>query len=94
MVNAYQRLLPFYYVHAVGVQANYIDLARDWNVFFKWENEYKAMLTRKGTPSCLDLFTRFVSLSRRKRLRRRQVSAAPPESGVITIARSSNHYTY
>ncbi len=48
MVNAYQRLLPFYYVHAVGVQANYIDLARDWNVFFKWENEYKANAHPQG----------------------------------------------
>jgi hypothetical protein len=48
IVDAYERLVPFYYGHAIGVQANYIDLARDWNAFFKWEHEYSAMAAPQG----------------------------------------------
>ena len=32
-----------------AVQANYIDLKHDWNVFFKYEKEYRALATPKGT---------------------------------------------
>jgi hypothetical protein len=49
VVNAFERLVPFYYVHAGGVQANYIDLAHAWNVFFKYEKEYRAEAHPKGT---------------------------------------------
>jgi hypothetical protein len=31
------------------VQANYIDLRHDWNVFFKHEHEYKAEAHTQGT---------------------------------------------
>jgi hypothetical protein len=31
------------------VQVNYIDLARAWNVFFKYEKEYRAEAHPKGT---------------------------------------------
>jgi hypothetical protein len=31
------------------VQANYIDLAKDWNVFFKYEHEYAANAHPQGT---------------------------------------------
>ncbi len=48
-VDNLERLVPFYYVHAAGIQANYIDLKRDWNVFFKYEKEYKAEAHPKGT---------------------------------------------
>jgi hypothetical protein len=48
-VDAFERLVPFYYVHAIGVQANYIDLAKDWNVFFKYEHEYAANAHPQGT---------------------------------------------
>jgi hypothetical protein len=36
-------------LHAGGVQANYIDLAHAWNVFFKYEKEYRAEAHPKGT---------------------------------------------
>jgi hypothetical protein len=49
IVDAFERLVPFYYVHAIGFQANYIDLAKDWNVFFKYENEYSASAHPQGT---------------------------------------------
>jgi hypothetical protein len=49
IVNAFEQRLPFYYVHAAGVQANYIDLARAWNVFFKYEHEYTALAHPQGT---------------------------------------------
>jgi hypothetical protein len=48
-VDTLERLVPFYYVHAGGLQANYIDLKRDWNVFVKYEKEYKAEAHPKGT---------------------------------------------
>jgi hypothetical protein len=49
IVDAFQRLVPFYYVHAAGLQTNYIDLKHDWNVFFKYEKEYEANAHPKGT---------------------------------------------
>jgi hypothetical protein len=48
-VDSFERLVPFYYVHAIGIQANYIDLTRDWNVFFKYEHEYQANAHPQGT---------------------------------------------
>jgi hypothetical protein len=48
VVNSLERLIPFYYVHAIGLQANYIDLAKDWNVFFKYEHEYSAAAHPQG----------------------------------------------
>ena len=53
IVDAFERLVPFYYMHAAGLQANYIDLKHDWNVFFKYEKEYQAKPTRRAPPSCL-----------------------------------------
>ena len=47
--DSLERLIPFYYAHAIGVQANYIDLARAWNVFFKFEHEYQANAHPQGT---------------------------------------------
>ncbi len=32
-----------------ALQINYIDLKHDWNVFFKYEKEYKANAHPKGT---------------------------------------------
>jgi hypothetical protein len=49
IVDAFERLVPFYYVHAGGLQTNYIDLKNDWNVFFKYEKEYQANAHPKGT---------------------------------------------
>jgi hypothetical protein len=49
IVDSFQRLVPFYYAHAGGLQANYIDLKHDWNVFFKYEKEYEAAAHPKGT---------------------------------------------
>jgi len=48
-VDTLERLVPFYYVHAGGLQANYIDLKHAWNVFFKYEKEYRALAHPKGT---------------------------------------------
>ncbi len=48
IVDAYERLVPFYYMHAAGGQVNYIDLKHDWNVFFKYEKEYRALAAPKG----------------------------------------------
>ena len=48
-MDSFQRLVPFYYVHAAGPQVNYIDLKNDWNVFFKYEKEYQASAHPKGT---------------------------------------------
>jgi hypothetical protein len=36
-------------VHAIGLQANYIDLRKDWNVFFKYEHEYRAEAHPQGS---------------------------------------------
>jgi hypothetical protein len=49
VVDAFERLVPFYYVHAIGLQANYIDLRKDWNVFFKYEHEYRAEAHPQGS---------------------------------------------
>jgi hypothetical protein len=49
VADSLERLVPFYYVHAVGIQTNYIDLKNDWNVFFKYEHEYSASAHPKGT---------------------------------------------
>jgi hypothetical protein len=49
VVDAFERLVPFYYMHAAGGQVNYIDLKNNWNVFFKYEKEYQALATSKGT---------------------------------------------
>jgi hypothetical protein len=46
--DALERLVPFYYVHAIGVQANYIDLKNAWYFFFKYEHEYKANAHPEG----------------------------------------------
>jgi hypothetical protein len=51
IVDAYERLVPFYYVHAIGVQGNYIDLKHDWLVFFKFEHEYAANAHPQGTTT-------------------------------------------
>jgi hypothetical protein len=48
-VDALERLVPFYYVHDAGLQVNYIDLAKGWNVFFKYEHEYSANAHPQGT---------------------------------------------
>ena len=48
-VDALERIVPFYYAHAGGLQANYIDLKHAWNVFFKYEKEYRALAHPKGT---------------------------------------------
>ena len=48
IVDAFERLVPFYYMHAAGGQVNYIDLKHDWNVFFKYEKEYRALAAPKG----------------------------------------------
>jgi hypothetical protein len=48
-VDAVELLIPFYYTHAAGVQANYIDLANGWNAFFKWEHDYRSRGTTQGT---------------------------------------------
>ena len=53
VVDTFERLVPFYYMHAAGGQVNYIDLKHDWNVFFKYEKEYRALATTKGTPLSL-----------------------------------------
>jgi hypothetical protein len=49
IVDSLEQLVPFYYVHAAGLQANYIDLKHDWNVFCKYEKEYNAAAHPKGT---------------------------------------------
>lgn len=48
VVDAFERLVPFYYMHAAGGQVNYIDLRHNWNVFFKYEKQYRALATTKG----------------------------------------------
>ena len=49
VLDTLQRLVPFYYAHAIGFQATYIDLAKDWTVFFKYEHEYNANAHPQGT---------------------------------------------
>lgn len=52
VVERFQWLVSFYYVHAIGLQANYIDLAKDWTAFFKYEHEYSAGAHHRALP-CL-----------------------------------------
>jgi hypothetical protein len=40
--------VPYYSVHAVGVQANYIAPAKDLAAFFKYYDEYRALARPKG----------------------------------------------
>ena len=45
-------MIPFYSVHAVGSQINYILAPKNLSLYFKYESEYKAFsLTRWATPS-------------------------------------------
>lgn len=41
-------LLPYYSVHAMGFQANYILPAKDFVLFFKYEDEYRALARPEG----------------------------------------------
>jgi hypothetical protein len=41
-------LIPFYSVHAIGVQANYILPAKDFAAFFKYYDEYRALARPEG----------------------------------------------
>jgi hypothetical protein len=43
-----ESLIPFYSVHAVGVQANFILPAKDLSAFFKYYNEYRALARPEG----------------------------------------------
>jgi hypothetical protein len=40
--------VPYYSVHAVGIQTNYILPAKDLNFFFKYEPEYRALARPQG----------------------------------------------
>ncbi len=40
--NRRRSLSPFYSVHAVGGQVNYILPAKHFSLFFKYEHEYKS----------------------------------------------------
>jgi hypothetical protein len=42
------NILPFYSVHAVGFQVNYIAPLKSLNLFFKYENEYRALARPLG----------------------------------------------
>jgi hypothetical protein len=48
VVDVIERHVPFYSVHAVGVQANYIALKQNWSTYFKWEHEYSASARPQG----------------------------------------------
>ena len=48
VVDAIERHVPFYSVHAVGLQANYIALKQNWSTYFKWEHEYSAHAHPQG----------------------------------------------
>jgi hypothetical protein len=43
-----ERLIPFYSVHAIGAQANFILPAKDISAFFKYYDEYRALARPKG----------------------------------------------
>jgi hypothetical protein len=43
-----ESLIPFYSSHAIGVQANYILPAKDFAVFFKYLDQYRALASVKG----------------------------------------------
>ncbi len=40
--------VPFYYVHAIGLQSNFILPAKNLNAFFKYEDEYRALARPEG----------------------------------------------
>lgn len=42
------RNVPYYSVHAIGLQTNFIVPARGFSAFFKYENEYLAKATTQG----------------------------------------------
>ena len=42
------RLVPFYSVHAVGFQTNYIAPVKSFSLSFKYENEYRALARPQG----------------------------------------------
>ena len=48
LADAFERNVPFYSVHAIGFQGNYIDLAKNFSVNFKWEHEYSAYAHPQG----------------------------------------------
>jgi len=41
-------MIPFYSVHAIGFQANYILPAKDLAAFFKYYDEYRALARPEG----------------------------------------------
>ena len=43
-----ERSIPFYSVHAVGVQANYVLPAKNLVAFFKYYGEYRALARVQG----------------------------------------------
>jgi hypothetical protein len=43
-----ERAIPFYSVHAVGVQANFILPAKNLSAFFKYYDEYRALARPEG----------------------------------------------
>ena len=46
--NIPANLLPYYSVHAVGFQSNFILPVKALNFFFKFEDEYKALARPQG----------------------------------------------
>lgn len=46
--NRPANILPYYSLHAIGFQTNFILPAKALNFFFKFENEYRAFATPKG----------------------------------------------
>jgi hypothetical protein len=43
-----ERLIPFYSVHAIGAQANFILPAKNLSAFFKYYDEYRALARPQG----------------------------------------------
>jgi hypothetical protein len=52
-LNAPASLIPYYSVHAVGGQLNYILPAKSFSLFFKYEHEYKALSHTLGNTIVL-----------------------------------------
>jgi hypothetical protein len=46
--NVPANIIPYYSVHSVGFQTNYILPAKSLNFFFKFEDEYKALARPQG----------------------------------------------
>ena len=46
--NIPANALPYYSVHAIGFQSNFILPAKDLSFFFKFEDEYKALARPQG----------------------------------------------